>query len=256
MRALVTVVVLAALAQSARADEASARAARQLFAEGQAEYAKGDYRAAAAKFEAAFANDPDPAYVFNLGQAYRLAKNCARAAATYRKLLELSPGAANADEVRAYIREMDACTPSEPVQPVQPPPPDRPPPVRALPPPAPEAARYPTTAVAALAVGAAALVGVGVWAALDARSAARERETLCLAVDGCVWGDAQDRQSDDLDTRGTRSSVIAIGSLVASGAAIAGAVTLHVLHVRHRRDRTLSITSTRGGAIVTHTLRF
>jgi len=254
MRAFAAVVLIAALAQSARADDASARAARQLFAEGQAEYAKGDYRAAAAKFEAAFAKDPDPAYVFNLGQAYRLAKNCARAAATYRKLLELSPGAANADEVRAYIREMDACTASEPV-PQQPPPTARPLPERP-PPSASEAPRYPTTAVAALAVGAAALVGVGVWAALDARSAARERETLCLAVDGCVWGDAQDRESDDLDSRGTRSSVIAIGSLVVGGAAIAGAVTLHVLHVRHRRDHALSISPTRGGAIVTHALRF
>ena len=65
--------------------------ARLLAARGRAAYEVGDYRAAAAAFEDAFALAPSSPLLFDLAQAYRLSGKCELAVAHYQRFLETSP---------------------------------------------------------------------------------------------------------------------------------------------------------------------
>lgn len=89
-------------------------AATAAYNEGQKRYAAGDYRAAAEKFIAAYTADPDPAYLFNIAQAYRFAHECGEAARYYRQFLAAVENPPNADRIRRYIDEMDGCAHGEP----------------------------------------------------------------------------------------------------------------------------------------------
>ena len=103
------VILVGALAGPALADRDPV-AARKAFDAGSQLYQRGDYVGAAAKFEAAYGLDPDPAYAFNIAQAYRFAKKCARAAYHYRDYLQRAgPRAPNADKVERYLQEVTAC---------------------------------------------------------------------------------------------------------------------------------------------------
>src|SRR3569623_2615719 len=97
------------VASAARAQPAPAgpppreREAEELFKHGR-------YAEAAARFEDAYARDPRPAYLFNSAQSYRLAHQCAKSAAAYRKFLDVAPkDTPNLEKVDVYIREIDDC---------------------------------------------------------------------------------------------------------------------------------------------------
>src|SRR5689334_1129174 len=106
MRWLVIVVLLATSVAYAQPAKIKAEAAAR---EGQQRYQAGEFALAAERFELAFSLDPDPAYLFNLAQSYRLGKACAKAAAAYRKLLGLVASGPNTAKVQSYVEEMDAC---------------------------------------------------------------------------------------------------------------------------------------------------
>src|ERR1700679_3405566 len=62
-------------------------AAAARYAQGQQHFSAGEDLDAADDFEAAYALDHDPVYLYNIAQAYRLGIACARAADFYRKFL-------------------------------------------------------------------------------------------------------------------------------------------------------------------------
>ena len=72
---VVVIVMLASSVALAQPDKIKAEAAAR---DGQQRYQSGAYLLAAERFELAYELDPDPAYLFNLAQAYRLAAPRAR----------------------------------------------------------------------------------------------------------------------------------------------------------------------------------
>jgi tetratricopeptide (TPR) repeat protein len=83
-------------------------AARAEVAAGTAAYNLGYYDDAARHYEEAYRQVPDPALLFNVGQAYRLAGKPDRAITAYRSYLRTSPpDAANRAQVEKRIPELE-----------------------------------------------------------------------------------------------------------------------------------------------------
>lgn len=108
LRALVAVSLLSATAFAA---EPSAEA-RQLYAEGKAQYAQGHYAEAAQLFERSYALSESSALLFNMAQAHRLAGpgHCRDALKLYESYLNAAPGAENRTEVEERIQELGDCS--------------------------------------------------------------------------------------------------------------------------------------------------
>src|SRR5262249_36399535 len=87
--------------------------ARAHFKSGLAAYTLGDYPKAAEEYEAAYAEEPDPALLYNAAQAQRLAGNKARALFLYRNYLRYFPNQSNRAEVREHIANLQAAIDSE-----------------------------------------------------------------------------------------------------------------------------------------------
>jgi hypothetical protein len=83
-------------------------AARAEVADGTAAYNLGYYDDAARHYEEAYRQVPDPALLFNVGQAYRLAGKPDRAITAYRSYLRTAPAdAANRAQVEKRIPELE-----------------------------------------------------------------------------------------------------------------------------------------------------
>ena len=83
-------------------------AARAEVAAGTAAYNLGYYEDAARHYEEAYRQVPDPALLFNVGQAYRLAGKPDRAITAYRSYLRTAPAdAANRSQVEKRIPELE-----------------------------------------------------------------------------------------------------------------------------------------------------
>ncbi len=107
----VPVLVLCALTTSAAAqpaDDAKTRA-DAAYAAGAAAYTANDFKQAVQRFEEAYALVPDPAYVFNIGQAHRQAGDCAQAAAAFTKYITLAPTAPNIANAKELLAEVEVC---------------------------------------------------------------------------------------------------------------------------------------------------
>jgi tetratricopeptide (TPR) repeat protein len=81
-------------------------AARAHYAKGKRLYDLGRFPEAAKEYEAAYQAKDDPALLFNLGQAHRLAGNHPQALLAYKAYIRNVPGAQNRREVEARINEM------------------------------------------------------------------------------------------------------------------------------------------------------
>jgi hypothetical protein len=178
---LVTLLV----SMSPRAAEPNVEA-RQLYAEGKAEYAQGHYVEAIALFERSYALSESSALLFNMAQAHRLAgpTHCHAALSLYKSYLAAEPHAENQKEVEERITALGDCAEEKAAD-------------RAPPPPSPPAVASPTPALAPAArrtplerssapaagpllvtgTGAALLVAGGVlyWRAWDKHREAEER---------------------------------------------------------------------------------
>jgi outer membrane protein assembly factor BamD (BamD/ComL family) len=95
MRALIVLVMLAGVAAAQPVDPAVRARADAAYAEGSTAYDANDFTRAALKFEEAYSLVADPAFLFNIGQAYRQAKECVKAAAAFAKFIELVPDSPN-----------------------------------------------------------------------------------------------------------------------------------------------------------------
>jgi tetratricopeptide (TPR) repeat protein len=117
MRALVILVMLTGVAAAQPTPEDKDRA-DAAYAEGSSAYSAHAYARAAIKFEEAYALVADPAYLFNIGQAYRQGKECAKAAAAFTKLLELVTDAMIVANVKELLAEVEACVVAQQPKPV------------------------------------------------------------------------------------------------------------------------------------------
>ncbi|MBA2543728.1 MAG: hypothetical protein H0V17_29060 [Deltaproteobacteria bacterium] len=129
MNRSIVAITIGLSAQLAVAEPVNKPAGKAAYAEGKKKYAEGDYLGAAASFDQAFRNDPDPAYIFNVGQAYRrraeaksgiLEEDCFKSMTAYRQFLELIAEPPNRKEVDTYIKEMERCAGKLALEPVKP----------------------------------------------------------------------------------------------------------------------------------------
>src|SRR5262249_11331908 len=65
------------------------------------------YQDAVAAFEKGYLKKPDPTFLFNLGQCYRMMHNPEQSSRQYRAYLRASPEAANRAVVEGFIKEAD-----------------------------------------------------------------------------------------------------------------------------------------------------
>src|SRR5678815_2291227 len=105
--AVMTCVAILQIASPAQAADARAEA-KAHFERGSVLFDLQRYDEAAAEYEAAYEAKPDPALLFNLAQAYRLAKKPERAIAAYNSYLRRLPQAKNRAEIEGRIEEMKA----------------------------------------------------------------------------------------------------------------------------------------------------
>lgn len=158
----------AMLPAAARADDTTQRA-KEYFQQGTTSFNLGDFDKAIEAFQEAYKAKPDPLFLYNIGQAYRLKGDIPKALFFYRGYLRNAPKAANRAEVEAKIaalqkeaNEPKSGTPNgapPPVAPtpVAPPPPVTPPLPHTAPPPPPPG----PTPVAPPPVGTPPLAGPG-----------------------------------------------------------------------------------------------
>ncbi|HSR96746.1 MAG TPA: hypothetical protein VLM79_06850 [Kofleriaceae bacterium] len=217
-------------------DKAKAGAA---YAEGQKRYAAGDYLAAARKFIEAYAQEPDPAYLFNVAQSFRFANHCEEAASYFRQFLAAVITAPNLDKVHAYLGEMEACASRQRPAPTTPPTP-----------PTPLASHIDRGATKrhiglALAGGGLVAIAVGVWFHRDLGYFERQSQG-CTPAHPCTT-----EQVHHWDDRGSAASTAAIASYSIGGAALIGGSALYLLGRLAREEPPVAITPTRGGALVT-----
>jgi len=254
-----------AQAQTA-ADDAKAR-----YKEGLVHYNVKEYAEAVALFKQAYKLNPDPAYLYNIAQAYRLAGDCDNAASYYRTFLRDAPaGTANLDKAQRFLAEMETCIaerkspePATTTTTSEPPPVA---PTEATPPsetaPAPETVGVSTTTspggggsprlrIAGIATASAgvAVTVAGVVFGLRARGAHDDLVDRLAANDG-IWDDALEAREQDAQ----RDETLGVG-LVIGGAAtvIAGGVLWYLGRDRGEAGestRSLTLTPTRGGATV------
>lgn len=217
----IVLAVILALTTPAVADSPAARA-RGHFKQGKAFQDAGAYERAAEEYKLAYEADKRPEMLFNIAQAYRLAKLKERALFFFKHYLEKQPNGAGADEARKHVvtltKEIDEENAAKQA-----------PPVTVLPPPTmtpqaeprdevdPNAGR--TLRIAGLstaAVGALAL-GVGIKLGLDARSAASD-----ISDHEGGWGPGQEARFADGEraNRNMKVAYVIGGVLVAGGGAM------------------------------------
>jgi tetratricopeptide (TPR) repeat protein len=238
--------VLVAAPTVARADEA-AELARKHYHEGTKLFDLRRYREAAHEYEAAYEAKEDPALLFNIAQAYRLAGAYEDAIASYRSFLRHVPDASNREAVLARIRELQELAAAQRKQNELPPegtllPKDqpksdaqaaselsRPAPPPLVGPSVDQQARGHREKLAGIGVaaGGVALVAAGVAFAALAKQAS-DQVASAGAANG-VFDTA-------VDARGKTYQALAITGLAVGGVAIAGGVALWLVG-RHEQRR-------------------
>jgi tetratricopeptide (TPR) repeat protein len=235
----ITIAVLVTIALAARADSAS-ELARQHYREGTKLYDLRRYREAAHEYEAAYEAKDDPALLFNIAQAYRLAGAYEDAIASYRAFLRNAPEAPNRSAVEARIAELQDLLAVQRKQ-------NDVPPQGTMAPrePAKSAPPSPIIATATAAVGPSdderarghklKLAGIGV-AAGGLALAAVGATLASLAHQAAEQVGSAPAFDPSADARGKLDQSLAIAGLAVGGAAIAGGVTLWLVG-RHAQRR-------------------
>lgn len=260
------VVIAAVLVGMTAFASAQGKTAADLFTEGQTRYAAGDYLVAADKFEAAYALDPDPAYLFNIAQAYRFGNACAKAATSYKAFLVKVPNPPNATKVQQYLEQSEECARKQAAAERPAPPPPDPPVVVTPPPPLPPSGeQHPgrTQRIAGVGIAAFGVVALGAAGFFTWRASAlaNDREQLCaaqLSSGGfCQWTPDLEDEDNDLANRGRRAQNLARVGWAVGGAALIGGVVLYVVGRGAGRDApAVSIVPSRDGAMAVTAFSF
>lgn len=105
----VSVATIVALSSTSLADPT----AEDLFNEGQAEYDRHNFALAVERWQAAYRVAKEPALLFNIAQAYRLANDCESALSTYKRFIAEDPASERWKDANAFVRELELkCRPS------------------------------------------------------------------------------------------------------------------------------------------------
>jgi tetratricopeptide (TPR) repeat protein len=231
-------------------------AASKLAASAKAHFDHGEYTEAVNDYREAYRLLPTPGLLYNLGQAYRLAGDCRRAADAYREYLRLSPDTPYKATVEQNMSAAEACAKDaesghEPTPPTPPPaPPPKPPPPKVEHPVIkthvvedPDAGHTQRLAGLATIGGGALLVAAGVYFAVDASHA--QRDVAAFYQTGGDWSEIA-----SVDARGHRSHWLAVGGFALGGAAIAAGATLYMLGRNDERAVAIVPTPTGGEVLV------
>jgi hypothetical protein len=112
----VALLLLSLIPTVASADDAPAPSkgaqAKARYGEGASLFKAMDYAGAATAFREAYALFPDPAFLFDIAQAYRLGGECGNAVPFYRAFLSIAPG--KAPHRGAAMSGLRACASPEP----------------------------------------------------------------------------------------------------------------------------------------------
>ncbi len=105
----VFLILAAALARPAVATEppSPSEQARKHFEEGTKAFNLGEFQRAVTEYKAAYNAKPDPVFLYNIAQAYRLANDLTNALFFYRSFLRNAPDAPNRREVDGRIRTLE-----------------------------------------------------------------------------------------------------------------------------------------------------
>lgn len=282
MKRSLAALILAASSQLAVAESVDTSLGKQEFADGKAAYASGDYLKAALHFSNAYKADPDPAYIFNAGQAYRrraeaksgdVPHDCQQSLFAYRKFLDQLPEAPNKSEVDGYIKEMTTCAgklasePSPWDPPVDKPPVDKPPIDKPPPPDKPVeppietpvggSGGLTTKQYAGIGVGAAGLVatGVGLFFAKKSDDTNTKKDRLVAMVGGDPT-DAERAELRGLNDEGSSQENKAWAFGIAGGVAVIGGVVLFLTGGASAKEQKLTVETSSQGAMVLGTFRF
>lgn len=104
-RLLAAALLSLALAAPSLADRGSD--ARHHFDEGSKAYDLGDFERAIVEYKAGYEAKPDPVFLFNIAQCYRLARNLEQSLFFYRRFLLRAPEATNRGVVEARIADIE-----------------------------------------------------------------------------------------------------------------------------------------------------
>lgn len=225
----------------AYADRKISPAAKVELERGEARFRDKDYAGAIAAFDAGYALDPQPIFLYDKAQAQRLSGDCKAAIATYKQFLDTGPPAHEATRAHKNIANCEATLPppvdeteapvvdSEPATVAAPEPMSAPKPLRE------ERAWWSDGLGMTLVTSGVIGLGVGTGFVVSARSAAFDTANASNVAE---WSSAHDRWQ--------RDRVIA-GVALGAGATlvVTGALRLTL------RDRTVAITPASGtGAMV------
>lgn len=232
------------LAVAKAASAQPAEGAGDAYARGEAQYQAGDFPAAAASFEEAYARERDPSILFNLAQAYRFGKECAKAADAYRRFLAAVSDAPNAPQIRDYIAEQERCArPDDGARIERGATPHGMHGVHGVPPPpAPDRGR--TRRRIGLAVGGAGLGALGAGGYFSWRVGHLEREREACVP--CTLA-----RLEDIDRHGRRTELAQLVAYGAGGLALAAGAWLYLSGSWAREaPRVALVPLGRGGAVV------
>ena len=82
--------------------------AKRHFEDGSKHYHLGEFKEAAEEYKAAYKAKPDPVFLYNIAQSYRLANDFGQALFFYRSYLTSTPDTANRAEIEERIRKLEA----------------------------------------------------------------------------------------------------------------------------------------------------
>jgi hypothetical protein len=104
--AVVLVVGLLGRALAAPPVDENAKKAREAFTDGTTYFNLGQWERAIESWQAGYKHKPDPIFLYNIAQAYRLAENHEKAVFFYKSYLRNSPKAPNRQEVQDKIDQL------------------------------------------------------------------------------------------------------------------------------------------------------
>jgi hypothetical protein len=242
----VVVVVASPGGAQAAPPEDDVAAAREHYRKGTRAYDLGAYDEAIAEYSAAYRIKDDPALLYNMAQAHRLAGHATEALRLYRTYLIKVPDAPNRDQVQLKIEELQKLVDQQnktkhqlpPDQPIQEtgrqPPPATPEPAAAAP--TPEAAapapqvdarRNRTLKIAGITAGAVGVVGVALGITFTVL-AKQSYDQVVHASQDTVFDPA-------LENRVNTYTPTGISLLVVGGALLVGGTTTYVIGWRSDR---------------------
>jgi tetratricopeptide (TPR) repeat protein len=197
---LVFASLVAAAPLLARAEPGDvAQTARQRFETGTKLYNVGEYRDALQEFKLGYLAKPDPAFLFNMAQCYRMLGEHAQAVRQYRAYLREQPNTGNRAEIERHIADSEAKLQAATPPPATPPPPPSEAPAATAPPPPPSEKEPPPagsrvlagSAIVALLLGLGAAFGtIGAFAAASNDAAEAHAALAILRNDNPSWAAA------------------------------------------------------------------